>query len=75
MTPHEILGVAQNASRAEIRAAYRVLREIFHPERHAGSAKAVQERAAVELKKLNEAYDKLIPKSTRRPSTRPGPRV
>ena len=73
MTPHEILGVATNVSRAEIRAAYRVLREIFHPDRHASSPKAVQQRAALELKKLNEAYDKLIPKSTRRPPPRPGP--
>lgn len=73
MTPHEILGVAPNASRAEIRAAYRVLREIFHPDRHAGSAQAVQQRAAVELRKLNEAYDKLIPRSTRRPAPRAGP--
>lgn len=45
-----------DASRAEIRAAYRVLVQIFHPDRHADSTEAVRMVAAREMKLLNDAY-------------------
>ncbi|MGH9284696.1 MAG: J domain-containing protein [Acidimicrobiales bacterium] len=66
MTPHEVLGVAPDASRAEIRAAYRVLAQIFHPDRHADSTPAVRKRAALEMGVLNEAYNTLVRRSPRR---------
>ncbi len=66
MTPHEVLGVGPDASRAEIRAAYRVLAQIFHPDRHADSAEAVRMAAAREMQLLNNAYATLTAKGARR---------
>jgi len=58
--------VGPDASRAEIRAAYRVLVQIFHPDRHATSAEAVRLAAAREMKLLNDAYATLTARGARR---------
>lgn len=55
-----------DASRAEIRAAYRVLVQIFHPDRHADSTEAVRMVAAREMKLLNEAYATLTARGARK---------
>ncbi len=57
MTPYEILGVGPKAKPAEITAAYRVLAQIFHPDRFAGAPDAVQKEAARRMSEVNEAYD------------------
>jgi curved DNA-binding protein CbpA len=66
VTPHEVLGVRPDASRAEIRAAYRVLVQIFHPDRHADSTEAVRMVAAREMKLLNDAYATLTARGARK---------
>lgn len=58
-----------DASRAEIRAAYRVLVQIFHPDRHATSAEAVRLAAAREMKLLNDAYATLTARGARKSSS------
>ncbi len=55
-----------DASRAEIRAAYRVLVQIFHPDRHADSTEAVRVVAAREMKLLNDAYATLTARGARK---------
>lgn len=57
MTPYEILNVGPKAKPAEITAAYRVLAQIFHPDRFAGAPDPVQKEAARRMSEVNEAYD------------------
>ena len=57
MTPYEILNIGPKAKPAEITAAYRVLAQIFHPDRFAGAPAAVQKEAARRMSEVNEAYD------------------
>ncbi|MDQ6783515.1 MAG: J domain-containing protein [Actinomycetota bacterium] len=56
MSPYEILGVRPGASHREISEAYRVLAQIFHPDRFAGSPKKIQEEAERRMRNLNDAY-------------------
>jgi molecular chaperone DnaJ len=51
---YEILGLARNASEAEIKRAFRKLAMKYHPDRNPGDPKA-EER----FKKINEAYEVL----------------
>lgn len=56
MTPHEFLDVKPSATVAEVTAAYRVLVQIFHPDRYADAPEAVRREAERQMKDLNEAY-------------------
>lgn len=56
MTPHEVLGISPQASKAEIVAAYRTLAQIFHPDRFVNSPEAVRREAERRMRWLNEAY-------------------
>lgn len=53
--PYEVLGVPQNASDDEIKAAYRRLAKKYHPDVNGGSAEAERK-----MKEVNEAYAILI---------------
>ncbi len=52
--PYDILGVARNASEADIKKAFRGLAKKFHPDRHGGD-----EGAAKKFKEISGAYDLL----------------
>ena len=56
LAPYEVLGVSPNASSTEVTAAYKVLAQIFHPDRFAGSPEKVRHEAELRMKALNEAY-------------------
>ncbi|MDR1292635.1 MAG: J domain-containing protein [Clostridiales Family XIII bacterium] len=56
-SPHGVLGVAKNATPAQIRSAYRRLVKELHPDKHSDSPYRMlnEER----LKQVNAAYDRL----------------
>jgi hypothetical protein len=56
LAPYEVLGVSPSATPAEVTAAYKVLAQIFHPDRFADSPENVRREAEVRMKTLNEAY-------------------
>lgn len=56
LAPYQVLGVSPKASPAEVMAAYKVLAQIFHPDRFAGSPEGVRKEAEQRMKALNEAY-------------------
>lgn len=72
----ELLGMKPGASVQEIKAAYRDLAKVWHPDRFAHDPR-LQEKAQDKLKEINEAYEALISgRYTRsagnaRPSTEP----
>ena len=59
MNPFEVLGVEADASADEIKAAYRALAHIFHPDRYQDAPDAVQREANARMKQLTEAYRQL----------------
>jgi molecular chaperone DnaJ len=50
--PYKVLGVAKNASEAEIKKAYRSLARKWHPDQNSGNTKAEEK-----FKEVQEAYD------------------
>lgn len=59
-TPHEILGVPQDADRQKIRAAYRDLANQYHPDKVAHLGEEFQKLAEERFKEIQQAYDTLI---------------
>jgi len=55
--PYEVLGVSQNASQDEIKAAYKELVKKYHPDRYQNNPLA--DLAQEKLQEINEAYDAL----------------
>ena len=63
MNPYKVLGVSENATKEEIRAAYLKLVKQYHPDKY--SDPALKEHAGEKLKEINEAYETLCkPKKT-----------
>jgi hypothetical protein len=58
--PHAILGIAEGASREEIKAAYRRLAGKYHPDKVQHLGKEFQELAEKRFKEIQQAYDELI---------------
>ncbi|HWG72916.1 MAG TPA: J domain-containing protein [Acidimicrobiales bacterium] len=56
MNPWEVLGIRPGAPRHEIADAYRVLAQIFHPDRYAEGPEKIREEAERRMQTLNEAY-------------------
>jgi hypothetical protein len=52
MNPHEVLGVAPNATPSDIKSAYRKLAKEHHPDRNGGS-----EASARKFQEIQNAYD------------------
>lgn len=71
MTPHEVLGVSPQATKAEIVAAYRTLVQIFHPDRFNDSPPNVRAEAERRMKQLNDAYAAIRTGGRLRSSTGP----
>lgn len=55
MNPYQVLGVAETATDAEIKNAYRELAKKYHPDNYADSPLA--DLAQEKMKEINEAYD------------------
>src|SRR4051794_20750814 len=66
---YEVLGVDQFASMAEVKAAYRDLAKVWHPDRFSHDPK-LQEKAQDKLKEINEAFEQIKSGKARRRSTR-----
>jgi curved DNA-binding protein CbpA len=63
---YEILGVGAGVSREELKAAYRDLTKVWHPDRFAHDPR-LQAKAQEKLKEINDAFDQLTSKAKRRP--------
>ena len=61
LPPHEVLQVPENAPLEEVKAAYRRLVKIYHPDR---SHEFVQGSNTEMLKIINEAYEVLVRRAT-----------
>jgi len=68
MDPYETLGVARDASPVEIRAAFRRLAKIHHPDRFIGSSPMIERLAQKRMSELNTAYQRIGPRFGPRPS-------
>lgn len=60
--PHAILGVEKDATEAQIRAAYRRLARLHHPDRFATAGPGAQRMAQRRMSELNIAYGKIGPR-------------
>ena len=56
MNPYDVLGVPTHASLEEITSQFKILVQIFHPDRFMSSPQAVRNEAERRMKQLNEAY-------------------
>ena len=60
MNPYKVLGVSENASQEEIRAAYLALVKKYHPDKYTDNP--LKELAGEKLKQINQAYEMLTKK-------------
>jgi hypothetical protein len=56
LAPFEVLGVSPSATPEEVNAAYRILAQIYHPDRYVDSPPEVRQESEDRMKALNEAY-------------------
>ena len=69
-----VLGLAPGASAQEIKAAYRDLAKVWHPDRFAHDPR-LQQKAQEQLKEINEAYGRLASGDFAPPRARRDPRA
>ena len=55
MNPYKVLGVSENATDEQVRAAYLELVKKYHPDKYQDNP--LKELAGEKLKEINEAYD------------------
>jgi len=60
MNPYKVLGISEDASQEEIRAAYLKLVKKYHPDKYVDNP--LKELATEKLKEINEAYEMLTKK-------------
>lgn len=65
---YELLGVKPGVSPAELKAAYRDMAKVWHPDRFGHDAR-LQQKAQEKLKEINEAYEFLVSGKTPRPAS------
>ncbi|HTH48555.1 MAG TPA: DnaJ domain-containing protein [Candidatus Limnocylindria bacterium] len=70
LSPHEVLQVAENAPIEEVKAAYRRLAKLYHPDR---SHEFMQGSNAEVLKILNDAHEALVKRTPPAPPQPPPP--
>lgn len=56
LTPFEVLGVLPTAPQAEVVTAFKILAQIYHPDRFRESPEAVRTEAEYRMRALNDAY-------------------
>lgn len=56
--PYEVLGIKENATKDEIKKAYRELAKKYHPDQHGSNP--LQALAEEKMMEINEAYDYLM---------------
>lgn len=61
MNPYKVLGVSENATQEEIRAAYLALVKKYHPDKYTDNP--LKELAGEKFKEINQAYEMLTKKS------------
>src|SRR6266545_1886477 len=62
---YNLLGLSPDAASAELKAAHRDLAKVWHPDRFLHDPR-LQEKAQEKIKKINEAYDQLLSRKTKR---------
>lgn len=62
-TARTILGVAASASFADIKVAWRRLSQQYHPDKHQGLPERLKQAAAIEMQRINLAYQLLARES------------
>lgn len=62
MNPYKVLGVSEDATQEQIRAAYLALVKKYHPDKYTDNP--LKELANEKLKEINEAYEMLTKKGT-----------
>lgn len=62
MNPYKVLGVSEDATQEEIRAAYLALVKKYHPDKYADNP--LKELANEKIKEINEAYEMLTKRGT-----------
>ncbi|KAL6988602.1 hypothetical protein U1Q18_014355 [Sarracenia purpurea var. burkii] len=60
MDHYKVLGLSRNASKEEIKEAFRKLAMQFHPDKHSHSPNSVRDGATLRFKQASEAYEVLI---------------
>ncbi|MGH9942556.1 MAG: J domain-containing protein [Pyrinomonadaceae bacterium] len=66
----EVLGIEPHVSEQELKAAYRDMAKVWHPDRFAHDPR-FQLKAQEKLKEINEAYERLIKSGNSAPRPRP----
>lgn len=66
MDHYKTLGLNSNATKHEIKEAFRKCALKFHPDRHSNSTKEIRDGASIRFKQASEAYEVLIDERKRK---------
>ena len=73
MNPFDVLGIEPGSDKAAVRAAYRRIAQIYHPDRFAGADPEVRQEAERRMAEANRAYAELTGGRSQRRSWAPPP--